>query len=76
MEYGSVGNVDDVVSIDYQTLGRGDDQRRPQQQRRRRPEGEAGAAPQGGRAVQVEPMKPVLKAPGAMRLKLRYDGPL
>jgi hypothetical protein len=26
-----------------------------------------------GRAVQVEPMKSVLKAPGAMLLKLRYD---
>jgi len=29
-----------------------------------------------GRAVQVQPMKPVLKAPGSMLLKLRYDGPL
>jgi hypothetical protein len=29
-----------------------------------------------GRAVQVEPMKPLLKAPGSMILKLRYDGPL
>jgi len=29
-----------------------------------------------GRAVQVEPMKPVLKAPGTMLLKLRCDEPL
>ncbi len=29
-----------------------------------------------GRAVQVEPMKPMLKAPGTKRLKLKYDGPL
>jgi hypothetical protein len=29
-----------------------------------------------GRAVQLEPMKPVLKAPGSMLLKLSYDGPL
>ena len=28
---------------------------------------------QGG-PVQVEPKKPVLKAPGTMRLKLSYDG--
>ena len=26
--------------------------------------------------MQVEPIKPVLKAPGSMLLKLRYDGPL
>ena len=26
-----------------------------------------------GRAVQVEPMKSTLKAPGAQRLKLQYD---
>jgi hypothetical protein len=30
----------------------------------------------GGRAVQVEPMKRMLKAPGSMLLKTRYDGPL
>jgi hypothetical protein len=29
-----------------------------------------------GTAVQVEPMKPVLKAPGCMLLNLGYDGPL
>ena len=29
-----------------------------------------------GRAVQVEPMKPVLKAPGSTLLRLRCDGPL
>jgi len=29
-----------------------------------------------GGAVQVKPMKPVLKAPGSMLLKLRCDGPL
>ena len=28
-----------------------------------------------GRAVQVEPMKPMLKAPGTKRLKLKYDEP-
>jgi hypothetical protein len=28
-----------------------------------------------GRGVQVDPMKPMLKAPGYMLLKLRYDGP-
>ena len=26
-----------------------------------------------GRAVQVDPIKPVLKAPGAMLLKVRHD---
>ena len=29
-----------------------------------------------GRVVQVDPVKPVLKAPGSMLLKLRCDGPL
>jgi len=29
-----------------------------------------------GEAVQFEPMKSVLKAPGPMLLRLRYDGPL
>jgi hypothetical protein len=29
-----------------------------------------------GMAVQVEPMKPVLTAPGSMLLKLNHDGPL
>jgi HPt (histidine-containing phosphotransfer) domain-containing protein len=29
-----------------------------------------------GRAVQVDPMKPQLKAPGTKRLKLNYDAPL
>ena len=29
-----------------------------------------------GKAVQVGPMKPKLKAPGTKRLKLEYDGPL
>ena len=33
-----------------------------------------GAAP--GRAVQVDPINPTLKAPGSMHLKLRYDGPV
>jgi hypothetical protein len=28
------------------------------------------------RAVQVDPIKPTLKAPGSKRLKLRYDEPL
>jgi len=27
-----------------------------------------------GRAVQVDPIKPTLKAPGTKRLKLGYDG--
>jgi len=34
---------------------------------------QCGAA---GTAVQVEPIKPMLKAPGNTRLNLRYDGPL
>ena len=29
-----------------------------------------------GRAVQVDPMKPKLKAPGSKRSKLIHDGPL
>jgi hypothetical protein len=29
-----------------------------------------------GRAVQVDPIKPTLKAPGTKRLKLKYDEPL
>jgi len=29
-----------------------------------------------GRAVQVHPVKPTLKAPGTERLKLKYDKPL
>jgi len=29
-----------------------------------------------GRAVQVDPIKPTLKAPGSKRLKLIFDGPL
>ena len=29
-----------------------------------------------GRAVQVDPMKPSLKAPGTNRLKVKYDDPL
>jgi len=29
-----------------------------------------------GMAVQVEPMQPMLKAPGTKRLKLKYDVPL
>jgi len=29
-----------------------------------------------GRAVQVDPIKPTLKAPGSMLLKLRYVGPV
>ena len=32
--------------------------------------------PQHGRAVQVDPIKPALKAPGTKRLELIYDGPL
>ena len=33
----------------------------------------AAGAPEHGRPVQVEPMKPVLKAPGTKRLKLKYN---
>jgi len=33
-----------------------------------------GSAP--GRAVQVDPIKPMLKAPGTKRLQLKYDVPL
>ena len=29
-----------------------------------------------GKAVQVDPIKPTLKAPGTQRLKLKYDNPL
>jgi hypothetical protein len=29
-----------------------------------------------GKAVKVEPIKPVLKSPGSILLKSRYDGPL
>jgi len=35
-----------------------------------------GGAGFQGRAMQVDPMKPVLKAPGSMLLKLIYDEPL
>jgi hypothetical protein len=40
-----------------------------------------GQAPDGvpqarGRAAQVDPIKPTLKAPGTKRLKLKYDEPL
>jgi len=33
----------------------------------------AGGGNGGGEAVQVDPMKPTLKAPGTKRLKLKYD---
>jgi hypothetical protein len=36
----------------------------------------AGLAPPLGRAVQVEPIKPMLKASGTRRLKMIYDDPL
>jgi len=29
-----------------------------------------------GWVVQIDPIKPILKAPGTKRFKLRYDGPL
>ena len=36
--------------------------------------GAGGEGPRAqGRAVQVEPMKPILKPPGTKRLKLKYD---
>jgi len=35
-----------------------------------------GSAGIRGRVVQIDPMKPVLKAPGPMLSKLRYYGPL
>jgi len=39
--------------------------------------GEAGDNPeQHGEAVQVDPIKPTLTAPGSKRLKLKYDEPL
>jgi hypothetical protein len=38
--------------------------------------GGAAAVWDHGRAVQVDPIKPALKAPGAKRLELIYDGPL
>jgi len=31
------------------------------------------SSPAHGRAVQVDPIKPTLKAPGTKRLKLKYD---
>ena len=34
-----------------------------------------GGGPRYGKAVQVEPMKPTLKAPGSTCLKLKYDEP-
>jgi hypothetical protein len=44
------------------------------------PGGVSAAAHSGGgqlgRTVQVDPMKPTLKAPVSMLLKLRYDGPV
>jgi hypothetical protein len=42
------------------------------------PGGAQGAdrLPVHGRAVQVEPIKPVLKAPGIKLLNLKYDKPL
>jgi len=36
----------------------------------------SGRASAGGRAVQVDPIKPTLKAPGTQRLNLKCDGPL
>ena len=35
--------------------------------------GRAGAGADPGRAVQVDPIKPTLKAPGTKRSKLKYD---
>ena len=49
-----------MASIIYQALDAGD-RRAPRRQ---------------GRPVQVEPMQPMLKAPGIKRLNLNYDGPL
>jgi len=37
--------------------------------------GKAGGGEDYGEAVQVEPMKFMLKAPGTSRLKLKYDEP-
>ena len=36
----------------------------------------ASGAARPGKAVQVDPIKPTLKAPGIKRLKLKYDKPL
>ena len=38
--------------------------------------GGPGRGPHPGRALQVDPIKPTLKAPGTTRLKLNCDGPL
>ena len=35
-----------------------------------------GGVARGGRAVQVDPIKPTLTAPGSKRLKLKFDEPL
>jgi len=52
-------------------LDRGGDQRAGREEAR----GAAGDVDQG-RAVQVDPVNPKLKAPGTKRLKLNYGGPL
>jgi hypothetical protein len=40
------------------------------------PAGDDGGRYVHGKAVQVDPIKPTLKAPGTKRLKLDYDEPL
>jgi hypothetical protein len=61
--------VDDVAGNVYLSLPRG-------KGGRAEAEGAGEAAAHHGTAVQVEPMKPALKAPVSMLLKPRYDGPL
>ena len=70
---------DDAASTIHQSLSLG---------RSRRPAGRGAAAgahagtpsacrrPTGGKAVQVDTMKPMLKASGTERLKLKCDEPL
>ena len=51
---------------------------RPQQEAEAQPQPASGdpVALRPGKAVQVDPIKPTLKAPGTKRLELNYDGPL
>jgi len=63
---GSVRNaLDDVVANVCQTIVGGQARHRG-----------AGEAADPGEAVLVDPVKPMLKAPGTKRLKLHYDAPL
>jgi hypothetical protein len=65
---------------EYKTLGGGErGASTPRRRRSRRPPGAArvgSRALRRGRAVQVDPIKPMLKAPEIKRLKLIRDEPL